>query len=181
MRDSKVLPMRLNPFALTIPDFWKNRVPRYESKNYGAMVIDLVWDPKYAQAIKQISPKRAANRRANYIDPTEMDRVEDKLKTRKEASIRFGVGKEGYGYNGERGDFCLVGGVIKGRNLALFYRSLELIGGFAYDLTLIDSMSERLGVPFKIVTIYTCKAFTFALKGNSNEKLFPKLQVLFSR
>jgi len=171
--------MRLNPFGLTIPDFWNNQVPKYESKNYGTMVVDLIWNPKYGRAIEQISAKRAANRWNNYVSPIELERVKAKLTSKGEASIRFGAEKTGHGYSGERGDFCLVGGVIKGKNLALFYRSLELIGGFAYDLTLINGLGDNLGIKLNLVTIYTCKAFTFALKGNSNEKLYPKLQTIF--
>jgi len=109
----------------------------------------------------------------------EIDRAKKKFQRKGEASIRFGAEKKGHGYSGERGDFCLVGGVIRGKNLSLFYRSLELIGGFAYDLTLIASLEKLLEVHFQTVTIYATKAFTFALKGNSNEKLFPKLQRIF--
>lgn len=73
----------------------------------------------------------------------------------------------------------MVGGVVRGKNLSVFYRALELIGGFAYDLTLIDSLSRFLERDFQTVTIYTTKAFIFALKGNSNEKLYPKLKEIF--
>lgn len=137
------------------------------------------WDPSYAGVIQNISEKRANNRRAGYLNNKEIERVSIKLASKGEASIRFGNVKTGHGYAGERGDFCLVGGVIRGRNMTLFYRSLEMIGGFAYDLTLIRSLEVLLGIYLDTVTIFTCKAFVFALKGNSNERLFPKLQEIF--
>lgn len=117
----------------------------------------------------------------NYVDHAELKRADAKRRSKGEASIRFGVSKSGHGYKGERGDFCLVGGVIRGSNLTLFYRSLELIGGFAYDLCLIDYVSTILEIHWKDVTIISTKANVFALKGNSNEKLYPKLQKIFEQ
>lgn len=163
----------------TIPAFWNYHVPRYESKVVGALLVKLEWDPKYAKQIKEISERRVANRIQGYIIKEEMDRVKLKLSPKGEASIRFGGEKRGHGYSGERGDFCLVGGVVRGKNLSLFYRSLELIGGFAYDLTLVQYLEMLLQRKFQTVTLYATKAFVFALKGNSNEKLFPKLQEIF--
>lgn len=180
-------PSKLNVFRLKngagyaatpIPAFWNYLVPEYRSKVVGPLVVNLAWDRKYAVDIERISEKRAANRVEGYINPEEMERVMLKLEAKGEASIRFGGQKLGHGYSGERGDFCLVGGVVRGSNLSLFYRSLELIGGFAYDLTLIKHLQD-CWFGFNTVTIYTTKAFIFALKGNSNEKLFPKLQEIF--
>lgn len=165
--------------AITIPAFWNYHVPRYESKVVGALLVKLEWDPQYAEQIEEISERRTRNRIAGYLDQKETDRVRQKLMSKGEASIRFGFEKHGHGYSGERGDFCLVGGVVRGKNLSLFYRSLEMIGGFAYDLTLIRELGIRLDRKFQTVTIYATKAFVFALKGNSNEKLFPKLQEIF--
>jgi hypothetical protein len=165
--------------ATTIPGFWNYLVPEYKSKVVGSLVVNLQWDPKYGERIQEISPKRAGNRVRGYLDSQEMGRVSAKLKSKREASIRFGAEKTGHGYSGERGDFCLVGGVVRGGDLSLFYRSLELIGGFAYDLTLINTLEHVLERHFKSVRIYATKAFVFALKGNSNEKLFPKLQKIF--
>lgn len=139
----------------------------------------MVWTPWFAREIARISPRRVENRRVGYIDEVEMTRVKQKLGRKGEAAIRFGAEKKGHGYSGERGDFCLVGGAIRGRNLSVFYRSLEMIGGFAYDLTLFDYLENRLGCTFDTVTIHATKAFVFALKGNSNEKLYPKLLKIF--
>jgi hypothetical protein len=167
------------PYVWSIPQAWKYFVPRYQSRNYGAQVFLLQWDPRYAKDIIQISSRRAQSRLDGYIDPKEMSRVAKKLETKGEASIRFGAEKTGAGYHGERGDFCLVGGVIQGKKLGLYYRSLEMIGGFAYDLCLIDYLAARFQRTWKNVTIYAWKVNVFALKGNSNEKLFPKLQEIF--
>jgi hypothetical protein len=168
-------------FATPIPAFWKSVVSKYESKVVGPLVVNLLWEPDYADAIKEISEKRSDNRVKGYLDSSEMARVSAKLRSKGEASIRFGAEKTGHGYSGERGDFCLVGGVIRGGNLSVFYRSLELIGGFAYDLTLFRMLEHWLERRFQTLTIYATKAFVFALKGNSNQKLYPKLQEIFRR
>lgn len=162
-----------------IPDFWNLLVPEYKSVARGAGVYHLIWEPRYAEEIRKISLKRYQNRVSGYLDSQEMVRALEKLDSKGECSIRFGAKKQGHGYSGERGDFCLVGGVVRGKSLSLFYRALELIGGFAYDLTLIDHIEKDLHTRFKTVTIYTTKAFVFALKGNSNEKLYPKLKEIF--
>lgn len=166
------------PGPYPIPVAWKLFVPEYKSRNYGSQRICLQWDPRYAEAIEEISYTRAFNRFRNYVNHTELTRAALKLKSKGEASIRFGAEKAGHGYSGERGDFCLVGGVIRGKNLSLFYRSLEMIGGFAYDLTLLAGIQNKY-FNFHTVTIYATKVFIFALKGNSNERLFPKLQEIF--
>lgn len=178
------------PLLLEAPDLptaWKTMVPEYESAQYRPLIVQInKWDPQYAIKIREISERRSTNRINNYLDETELLRVFDKLQSKKEASIRFGVNKKGHGYHGERGDFCLIGGAIenhnaKGKaNLTLFYRSLELIGGFAYDLTLIHHLGERLNTRWKRVNIMATGAHVFALKKNSNEKLYPKLWEIFS-
>lgn len=164
----------------TIPDHWSSLVPSYSSRVYPGLICKLEWNPSYADRIAQISAKRVTNRISNYVDPAELDRAVLKLSSKGEASIRFGVSKSGHGYNGERGDFCLVGGVIRGKNLTVFYRSLELIGGFAYDLCLLRYLQTYF-FGFKTVTIMATKANVFALKGNSNEKLYPKLVEIFKQ
>lgn len=108
--------------------------------------------------------------------PSEVERAAQKLSSKGTASLRFGNEKKGHGYSGERGDFCLIAGVVTRRYLTVYYRSLELIGGFAYDLTLIRELEGALLCNWKTVTFVTAKAFVFALKGNSNEKLYPKLR-----
>lgn len=162
-----------------IPDVWNRLVPEYQSKVLGASVLHLLWEPKYADEMIKISSKRVKNRCDGYLDLSELDRASKKLASKGECAIRFGAEKRGHGYSGERGDFCLVGGVVRGSNLAVFYRSLEMIGGFAYDLCVFDALSLFLKREFQTVTIYTTKAFVFALKGNSNEKLYPKLKEIF--
>lgn len=163
-----------------IPDHWFSLVPDYKSRVYPGLICKIEWNPSYADEIAKLSVARSMNRLKNYVDHEEMTRACEKLRTKGEASVRFGVSKTGHGYSGERGDFCLVGGVIRGKNLTVFYRSLELIGGFAYDLTLFRAIQNRY-FNFKTITIMATKANVFALKGNSNEKLYPKLVEIFKK
>lgn len=157
-------------------------MPEYRSAVYSPVVVQIQqWESKYAYEIEKISAKRAKNRIENYLIPVEMRRVYERLQTKEECSIRFGNKKEGHGYHGARGDFCLVGGSINGRRLTVMYRSLELIGGFGYDLCLIQRLGEELNIDWKSVMILAARAHVFALKGNSNEKLFPKLREVFSK
>lgn len=169
------------PVPTSIKDLWITLVPQYESRNYGPTIFNVIWDRSYARRIEQISQKRSSSRIANYLIPSEIERVRQKLNSKNEASIRFGNLKTGHGYDGERGDFCLIAGVIRGRNLTVYYRSLELIGGFAFDLTLLWHLERELLRNWATVTFVTQKAFIFALKGNSNEKLYPKLKKIFQQ
>ena len=167
------------PKLFELSELRKTLFPKYESRAYGPIAFSIIWDPQIAHSIRDISERRSANRINNYILLPEIPRVERKLKTKREASIRFGVSKPGHGYSGERGDFCLIAGVVRPKQLTLYYRSLELIGGLAYDLTLVRYLEESLGCCFRQVDFVTAKAFVFALKGNSNEKLYPKLKVIY--
>jgi hypothetical protein len=173
------------PFLLEardLPQAWKILVPEYHSVRYSPVVIDIKkWESKYAQAIAKISAQRATNRIQNYIIPEEVIRVRQRLLSRDSAAIRFGKKKDGHGYHGERGDFCLVGGTIEHRSLTLFYRSLELIGGLGYDLVLIERLGELLAIDWQKIRIMANSAHVFALKKNSNEKLYPKLREVFSK
>lgn len=178
------------PFLLEARDVaqaWKIMVPEYRSAVYSPIVIQIQkWEDKYALAIAAISEKRASNRCSNYFIPEEIERVTARVRKGADSSIRFGQRKDGHGYHGERGDFCLVGGSISdirgsSGKLSLFYRSLELIGGFGYDLVLVQRLGEQLGLEWKSLTILSARAHIFALKGNSNQALFPKLQEVFSR
>lgn len=178
-RPPKVWKTPLGTFVLghTLPTVYSTLVPRYESHRYDNLVVEIGnWNPEFAAKVREISQKRAANRIRNYIVPEEMERVRGRLRDTDECSIRFGKEKEGRGYHGKRGDFCLIGGAIERKNLTLFYRSLELIGGLAYDLCIIDYVSLELGINWKTVTIHAARAHSFALKGNSNEKLYPKFR-----
>jgi hypothetical protein len=133
----------------------------------------------------RVRPKRVPEVRGDgkttIKGSTKAGKIADDVRAcpRRDVSIRFGVAKEGHGYNGERGDFCLIGGVYGSGTLYLFYRSLELIGGFAYDLVLISEVCRQLEIEPRYIEIWATKAFVFALKGNSNEKLYPKLRGVF--
>lgn len=181
------------PLLLDAPDLptaWKTLVPEYESAVYSPLVVKIAkWDPKYPAAIRDISLKRSDTRLQNYIDDAEMQRVYTRTLDDDDCSIRFGVKKEGHGYHGERGDFCLIGAAVaavstrrsgRSANVTFFYRSLELIGGIAYDITLMQWVANYLELSWRTVSIMSARAHVFALKGNSNEKLYPKLQKVFS-
>lgn len=177
------------PFLLEARDVaqaWKIMVPEYRSAAYSPLVVQIEkWEDKYALDIETISQKRSNNRVKNYLIGEELQRVAKRVSADRDSSIRFGNKKEGHGYHGERGDFCLVGGSIAilgaRADLTLMYRSLELIGGFGYDLVLVQRLGSMLDLEWRRLTILAARAHVFALRGNSNEKLFPKLQKVFSK
>ena len=163
--------------AVDIPSAHDYLVPEYKSQVFGALHLTVErWDNRFGAAVSLVNPKRAANRCRNYLDGDELERTKERLARGKDCSIRFGVSKAGRGYHGERGDFCLVGGAIDGRRLTLMYRSLELIGGFGYDLAMIHTLCERLQWEPRGVTIMAARANIFSLRRNSNEKFYPKLR-----
>lgn len=163
----------------SIPEAFKELVPQYSSKSWKNKFFSInKWDNRYGDQVGAINPKRAADRVKAYLDLEEIARVNHLLygMGKSEVSIRFGFEKKGKGYHGERGDFCLVGGAVKGKHLTLFYRSLEMIGGFGYDLYLINQIGKQLNInQWKTVTIFATHAQVFALRKNSNEALYPKL------
>jgi hypothetical protein len=164
-----------------LPEMFAALVPTYKTRSYRPLVATVErWHTGYGAKIVKINPDRAEKRWKSYIIPEETMRVGAKLKAKGAASIRFGREKAGNGYHGERGDFCLVGGFVERRNLTLFYRSLELIGGLGYDVTLIDGLGLSLGIKWKRVTFMCARANVFALKRNSNEKLYPRLVHIFT-
>lgn len=145
---------------------WPALVMKYRSKSYRDFQFTFNWDKCDAEKMREISAKRCDKRIASYIIPGELERSR--------GSIRFGNKKEGHGYHGKRGDFCLVGGSYKSGHLHVLYSRVELIGGFHFDLAVFAEVEKALG-RIKDVTIYAPHAFVFALKGNSNEKLYGKL------
>lgn len=170
-------PWHTSVLAATLPIAYRDLVPTYKSRSYPHLLLKVEkWSNEYGIAVSNISSRRAQNRLSNYLVPEELKRVGARLESTDSASIRFGVKKEGHGYHGDRGDFCLTSGAIDGKHLTLFYRSLELIGGLAYDLCIINELSKVLGIEWRSVTIHAARANVFALKGNSNEKLYPKFK-----
>lgn len=168
------------PAPMSIADLWTTLVPEYRSTNYGPAIFKILWDPRIASKIELISARRSSSRIKNYVIPSEIERVKQKLNSKDTVSVRLGYDKKGHGYSGERGDFCLIAGVVSRKRLTVYYRSLELIGGFAYDLVLLKHLGIALETYWETVTFVTAKAFVFALKGNSNEKLYPKLQKILN-
>ena len=134
-----------------IPDFYRRFVPVYKSTagiKQPFLVRIKSWDSKYPHAIAKISAKRAGNRVDSYIINEEMVRVRKRLEAKPggDCSIRFGVAKTGKGLRGERGDLCLI----------------EVLG-------------RLLRVEWKTVKIIALHARVFAVKGNSNQRFYPKL------
>lgn len=166
-------------FYENLQDLYQSNVPEYKSRKYKNFCGSYKWDVGMAQEVWKISPKRGRNRVTSYLIPDEIQRVKKKLSGKREASIRFGHKKTGHGIKGERGDFCLVGGRVTKTQLTLFYRSLELIGGLHYDQCIIMALEKVLGLELKTIKIFTDSAHVFALKGNSNEKLFMQLRKIY--
>lgn len=162
-------------------EFFERVIPRYEFVTVDRLRMTVRWSTATAQEVEAINPKRTEKRIKSYLDERELDRVRPRLADGKDVSLRFGVKKEGLGIKGERGDFCMIGGVLtkKGRHLTLFYRSLELIGGFHYDLTLINHLRTSLELELRMLEIWAVEAHVMALAGNSNEKLHARLRRLY--
>lgn len=167
---------------------WMTKMPDYKSWNAGNLLDSFGWNNKarkYADQIREVSERRSTNRINSYFIPDEIDRVRMRLKTgANNVSIRFGRLKKGTGFHpGERSDFCLIGGVVSGsetsRRLLLFYRSIEMTGGFAFDLVLIRKLEIMLNIEFKQIEIWAHNHFSIAIRGNSNQKLYPKLKLIF--
>lgn len=168
------------PRPTSMKDLWTAFVPAYRSQNYGPAMFAIHWDREKAIEIGKINPRRLVNRFAAYVIEGELARSRAKLEKSGNASIRFGNLKEGIGYHKERGDFCLIAAACTKRHLTVYYRSLEMIGGFGYDLALLAVIESTLGCNWQDIRFVTAKAFVFALKGNSNEKLYPKLKGIFN-
>lgn len=163
-------------------NFFFKVTPRFEFIQVPSLRMTVHWHEETAEAVEALNPKRTTKRIESYLDYAELERVLGKLEAGKDSvSIRFGVKKEGKGIKGERGDFCMVGGVLtkNGRHLTLFYRSLELIGGFHYDWTLINELRRELSINLKTVEFWAVEAHTMALRGNSNEKLHRRLMNIY--
>jgi hypothetical protein len=169
----------------SIPAFYAELVPEYKWWEKGPFVVRIDgWDHSYARKIRRVSQVRSENRIATYLDPRELDRVRERLEStsgRTDITIRFGATeKKGGGIRGaRRGDYCVVGATFRNGNLSMFYRSLDMIGGFGYDLVLIRQLHRKAGLNIKSVTFYAVRAQCFAVKGNSNEKFYPQLREIF--
>lgn len=155
-----------------LQDSWRELVPDYHSRSHRNLTFRFKWDRSDADKMANISATRCQKRIDTYVIPGELKRSR--------GSIRFGHQKSGHGFHKERGDFCLVGGVFDKGHLTVLYRRVELIGGFHYDLAIFAEVEKALG-RIKHVTIHAPHAFVFALKGNSNEKLYKKLQLYYAQ
>lgn len=150
----------------------------YVSKRFPHHVFSFGWDADLARRVL-VNPKRAAKRVESYVIPEDLQRVVPRVASGKDFSIRFGVAKTGLGNFGERGDFCLLGASYSRKTLTMHYRSLELFGGLVYDHAIILHVVERLGIEVKKIVVMCGSCHSFALRGNSNEKLYEKLMAIY--
>lgn len=160
-------------------DVHEQMVGGYVSKRFRHHVFSFGWDAALASLVTSINPDRAKKRVHSYVDDAELDRVRGRVEAGKDFSIRFGVEKTGAGNFGERGDFCLLGAAYSKKVLTLHYRSLELFGGLVYDQAILNWVIAYLGIPVTRIVVMATSCHSFALKGNSNQKLFEKLQVIY--
>ena len=151
----------------------------YVSKRFRHFVFSFGWSPELAERVTSINPDRARKRVLSYVDNSELDRVKPRVDAGKDFSIRFGVAKTGTGNFGDRGDFCLLGAAYSKGVLTLHYRSLELFGGLVYDQAILDWVITYLGIKVKTIVVMATSCHSFALRGNSNEKLYSKLVKIY--
>jgi hypothetical protein len=154
------------PMPQSLRDIFFTYTPTYKSRSWRPLTFTFLWQPEISDYIRQISPLRCQRRLDSYIIPGEFERSQQ--------SIRFGHQKTGRGFHAKRGDFCLVGGVYDNKTLTLLYRNLEMIGGLYPDLILFNEVEKHKG-PIKLITIHAVRAFVFARKLNSGEKLHARL------
>lgn len=164
----------------SIREIHRDMLGGYVSKRFKHATFSFGWNADLARCVTGINPKRADKRVASYVDPDELERVRGRIESGKDFSLRFGVEKTGVGNFGERGDFCLLGAAYSKKVLTLHYRSLELFGGLVYDQAILLHVIESLNIEVKTVVVMATSCHSFALKGNSNEKLFDKLQLIYS-
>lgn len=151
----------------------------YVSKRFKHHTFSFNWNEALAREVTGINPARAEKRVASYVDDAELDRAIERVELGKDFSLRFGVEKTGSGNFGLRGDFCLLGAAYSKKVLTLHYRSLELFGGLVYDQAILLHVIDYLGLEVRKVVIMATSCHSFALKGNSNQKLFEKLGVIY--
>lgn len=164
----------------TIKDVHSDMVGGYVSRRFKHHVFSFGWDFDLATEVTSINPDRAKKRVLSYVDNNELDRVRGRVVSGKDFSIRFGVEKTGAGNFGERGDFCLLGAAYSKKTLTLHYRSLELFGGLVYDQAILLWIISYLQIEVKTIVVMATSCHSFALKGNSNQKLFEKLEVIYA-
>lgn len=165
-----------------IADVQDKLVGGYVSKSYKHLTFAYKWDHDLAKKVTAINPKRAKKRSDSYVNFEELDRIVQRKMKGKDFSVRMGVEKTGKGNFGERGDFCLIGASYTKTKqcLTLHYRSLELFGGLVYDQAIILEIEDYLNLDIKTVVCMCASTHSFALKRNSNEALYEKLQPIYA-
>lgn len=161
----------------TMKEMLYGLVPSYHDHSASPLLMKFKWDPQIVEYLERIGPRRSRNRLESYIIPGELERAAEMNRTMPSAgaSIRFGNVKKGKGYLAKRRDFCLIGGAYRAKNLTLFYRRLERLGGLFYDLIVIREVERKIG-PINKVTVFAVQSNTYARKGGSNEKLYKRLK-----
>lgn len=149
----------------SIREWFIDSAPTYRSRSWRNVVVTFGWNSEIPKFMRTVSDRRCEKRIATYLIPGELERSR--------GSIRFGVKKEGHGFHAERGDFCLIGAAVDKRNLTVFYRRLELIGGLHYDTAVFQKLVDHFDI--SRVTIMAPEVKIYALRGNSNEKLYQQL------
>lgn len=153
----------------SLDDLFLRLVPSYRSRSWLNWFVTFPWDDSVADHVAQINPKRYQKRIREYLIPGEY--------ARSKGALRFGVLKSGRGLQGQRSDFCLVGGHFEKGHVTLFYRRVEIVGGLHFDLALIRELEKQRG-PIRRVTIFASRAFMFGVRGRaslSKEKLHRSL------
>jgi len=150
---------------LDVGDMFTELVPTYKGRGWRPFAVSFGWNSDVVDFMRQCSTTRCDRRIASYMIPGELERSK--------GSIRFGHVKTGRGYKEQRGDYCLIGGSYEKGHLSVFYRRLEMIGGLHYDLAVFAEIDKVM--PLRRITIFAAEAKVFALRGNSNEKLYNKL------
>ena len=182
-------PHTLGEDVFGLAEFFNTFCPEFVGMTYRPLVVRIRdWDgATYAPRIRELNPDQADKRWAAYVSADEVARVAEKLTVKDNASFRFGVKKDGYGYRGERGDFCLIGGAIRKQHLTVFYRRLELINGWSWDAWLLERLHTELkiagalamGTTWRSVSIMAVQADIYGRDGAAAQ--YERLKDLYAK
>lgn len=183
------LPVNPQPAEFeTIGEAWMTLVPTFKDHKYRPLFIRINnWQSGVVSEISNLSPSRTRKRWDTYITQIEIDRVRrfHPYAQQRGVSFRFGgVEKTGKGI-AEKRDFCLMSAVIRKRHLTIMYRSLELTGGFAFDLPVFSGLGVALGVSWESLTIFAFNANVHSVHDTENKSgtsygIWKKLRAIFT-
>jgi len=69
--------------------------------------------------------------------------------------------------------------VIDRRKLTLFYRNVELIRGFPFDLCLVNEIGRRLGIEWSSLSFHAVHSEVYCPKVSPFKKLYYQLHDIF--